>query len=206
MPDISPPSDCFQISLSLDKNLMSFLSNETTQLFIMNNLLTTCLGTLSFQFQNRKAEKTAPDHNVLSAVNESTDTVKRKKSVPQKRQKLDCEKLSNDVFYSQTQLEIKAETDEEDEIVCVKEEPVNTTNSYSVTSNPYESSEIIPGLFTKVEDENLQPQFPSRAKLRKSTTEEHGLDLRPVGGFSNDAEQNLHPSTVFLPGYDDNPG
>lgn len=59
---VSPPIDCFQISLSLDKNLMRYMQSETTQLFIMNNLLNQCLGTLSFQMMQQ---------NTVDAVGQS---------------------------------------------------------------------------------------------------------------------------------------
>ena len=49
---IVTPAECFQISLSLDKNLMGYLKSEDTQLYIMNEVLSTCLGTLSFHFAN----------------------------------------------------------------------------------------------------------------------------------------------------------
>ena len=60
---VSPPTDCFQISLSLDKNLMRYMQSETTQLFIMNNLLNQCLGTLSFQMLQ---------HNVIDGTSQSS--------------------------------------------------------------------------------------------------------------------------------------
>ena len=43
MTSIVPPEECFQISLSIDKNLMGYVKNTNTQLFIMNELLSKCL-------------------------------------------------------------------------------------------------------------------------------------------------------------------
>ncbi len=192
---ILPPSDCFQISLSLDKNLMSFIRNESTQLYIMNDLLTTCLGTLSFQLSSQKAPQSSSS-SLQGASHEASDIYHsvNNTSTPKPHKERKRTKGKHQVptpAFNQKLKEETAERDEEDEIVCVKEEPSairnrNCSFPSNNPGNPYESSEIIPGLFTQVKAEsNHAAVTPKNKKQRGPASGHHELDLRPVGGFDD---------------------
>ena len=51
------PLDCVQVSLSLDRNLLSSLSSQNLELYLMNKLLSQCLGTLSFTVSSPNESK-----------------------------------------------------------------------------------------------------------------------------------------------------
>ena len=60
---IIPPKESFSISLSLDKELMNFIGSKDVSLYIMNDLLSKCLGTLKFSHQTaqNKQYRTIPE-------------------------------------------------------------------------------------------------------------------------------------------------
>ncbi|XP_075258559.1 uncharacterized protein LOC142350578 isoform X1 [Convolutriloba macropyga] len=242
MVTVVPPSDCFQISLSLDKNLMGYLKSEDTQLFIMNEVLTTCLGTLSFQFGNKfSTENSSASYdgnlNVFASENSAPG---RKRTAPitpthQKRSKTSdlSSTCSEDSPFSQSVCDelplprratnsvnksvakeciVKSEVsntvdtfdedidgavdEDDDDIICVKAEPMcnsfmqRTTTTIIQTSstndmNPYESSEIIPGLFSEV---------PSSAIKADPMALDDGSNYDPETGLAFDSELDWRPT------------
>ena len=57
------PPDCIQVSLSLDRNVLSSISNQNLELFIMNNLLSQCMGTLNFSVSNPKDQQVSSENS-----------------------------------------------------------------------------------------------------------------------------------------------
>ena len=52
------PIDCVQVSLSLDRSVLSSISSQNLELFLMNSLLNQCMGTLSFNSVNPNTQST----------------------------------------------------------------------------------------------------------------------------------------------------
>ncbi|XP_075258569.1 uncharacterized protein LOC142350578 isoform X2 [Convolutriloba macropyga] len=200
MVTVVPPSDCFQISLSLDKNLMGYLKSEDTQLFIMNEVLTTCLAPT-----HQKRSKTSDLSSTCSEDSPFSQSVCDELPLPRratnsvnKSVAKECivkSEVSNTVDTFDEDIDGAVDEDDDD-IICVKAEPMcnsfmqRTTTTIIQTSstndmNPYESSEIIPGLFSEV---------PSSAIKADPMALDDGSNYDPETGLAFDSELDWRPT------------
>ena len=63
MTSFKVPPDCIQVSLSLDRNVLSSITNQNLELFIMNSLLSQCMGTLNFSVSNPKEQPVSSENS-----------------------------------------------------------------------------------------------------------------------------------------------
>merc|ERR1712226_25783 len=215
---------------------MGYLKSEDTQLYIMNEVLSTCLGTLAFHFANNvtnasnTTSSSSPQSRKRPMTQDSSEVTKTTRpctnfttsypgtsAVDSGLSSFGSTAASDLVGQQKTESETGVgivdneyvDNDDDSDIICVKSEPVThfvretTTIIQSdpgiLDSNPYESSEIIPGLFNEiigdVKDEEYLSSDGVAAETPPGFPYDDAIDHLGANGHGSRSQQSASSST-----------